>query len=718
MRDEQLVKLIEQMTLEEKLCQMTQGEPRNTADEKAALINPTLKTKGLTNAQYYAMGSMIIYVPKATDIRKIQEDHLKNDRNKIPLLFMSDVVHGKETVFPIPLAMACSFDDNTVKEACRVSAEESSASGVHTVFAPATDLSRDARWGRVMESFGEDPYLSSRMTAAAVTGFQGEEETIDENHVSCCAKHWLGYGAVIGGRDYNAAEISDNELYNFYLPSFRAAADANVSMMMTSFNTLNGVPMTVNEYVNNEILRKEMGFDGVLITDYNSLGECKNHGISDDDSRLAELAINSSVDIEMMNTLILENVKCLVEKGIISENQIDSAVLRILRLKNKLGLFEDPFKGLSEEREKTYFLNSKHRQISRSVAEQSAVLLKNNGVLPLDKNGTIGLCGPLADSDEVGGEWAFSMQSPKNISLFEGLCNVIGKEKILLGLCDKIYRVQDRDAADKNDIPYPNDITAFDKCDTCVVAVGEHMGDTGEASSKVDIKLSDNQTELIKRLKSAGKKTVAVVFSGRPLDISEAEPYCNAVIYAWYLGCESGNALARLLAGEVNPSGRLAMSLPRNVGQCPIYYNHTNTGRPYSSGERFSCGYIDCENTPLFSFGSGLSYTDFEYKDISFNNGELKITVKNTGGFDGCEVIQLYVSLINTSVVRPAEELKEFKKVFLKAGEEKTMSIKVTREMLSFYKHKKLVCEKCKVKLFLKTGDGKKTIIYNGDCDI
>lgn len=718
MKDADIKKLVSSMTLEEKLCQMTQCEPLKSEESVSLGINPDVKIKGFTEKQYYAMGSMIIYVPKAADLRKIQTEHLKNDRNHIPLLFMSDVLHGKETVFPIPLAMSCSFNDELVKEAYGVSAKECAASGVHTVFAPAVDLSRDARWGRSMESFGEDPYLSSRMAKAAVTGFQGDGEIIDENHVSCCAKHYLGYGAVIGGRDYNSADISDNELYNFYLPSFAAAVDASVSMIMTSFNALNGVPMTVNEYADKNILREKLGFNGVLISDYNSLGECENHGISDSKEKLAELGIDATLDIEMMNTLILNNGEFLVKKGVVSESSIDDAVLRILRLKNRLGLFEDPFKGLSEEKETGYLLNAENRAKSREIAEQSAVLLKNNGVLPLKKSEKTGLCGPFSASVEVGGEWAFSMQKPRNITLYEGISNLIGEDNIVLSKTDKIYRVQDIDCKEKEDIPYPCDLSELSGCDICIAAIGEHMGDTGEASSKVGISLSKNQIELIKGLKKSGKKTVAVVFSGRPLDISEIEPFCDAIIYAWFLGCESGNALARLIFGDVNPSGKLAMSMPRNVGQCPIYYNHLNTGRPYKKGERFSCGYTDCENAPLYPFGFGLCYTEFKYENISVTKNKINLTVKNIGKADGFETVQLYISLTNTSVSQPIISLKDFKKVFLKSGEEKELSFELNKDMFTFFKNGTKVFENCKARLFLNGGSGDFIEIYSGDIDL
>lgn len=706
MKETELKKLLDSMTLEEKLCQMTQCEPLKADEEKSLGVNPDIKTKGLTEKQYYSVGSMIVYVPKAADLRRVQKEHLKRDPHKIPLLFMSDVLHGKETVFPIPLAMGCSFNTELLKECYEVSAEECAASGVHTVFAPAIDLSRDARWGRSMESFGEDPCLSSRMAGAAVTGFQGNGDTIDENHVSCCAKHYLGYGAVTGGRDYNCAEISDNELYNYYLPSFKAAVENNVSMIMTSFNTLNGVPMTVNEHANRQILRGDLGFDGVLISDYNSLGECENHGISSSSEKLAELGIKATLDIEMMNTLILNNGEKSVKGGAVDEEYIDSAVLRILRLKNKLGLFEDPFKGLSEEKEESFFNNLKSREKSREIAEQSAVLLKNSGVLPLKSFEKIWLCGPLSVSEEVGGEWAFSMQKPYNVSLFEGISNIIGKENIILSKTDKIYRIEDIDSKEKEDIPYPESADEFENCKTCIIAVGEHMGDTGEASSKTNIRLTKNQAELVKKVKQSGKKTVVIVFSGRPLDISDIEPYSDALIYAWYLGCESGNALARLIFGLSNPSGKLAMSLPRCVGQCPIYYNHLNTGRPYNKTNRFSCGYTDCENEPLFSFGFGLSYTEFRYEDISVNKNEIKIKVKNTGDFDGFETIQLYVSLKDTSVSQPVKALKDFKKIFLKSGEEKEITFKINKDMFSFYKNKVKTLEKCSAVLFLRAQSG------------
>ena len=685
MTENKLKELLNNMTLEEKLCQITQAEPRISKDKTAISVNPESKG-GITEEQYYALGSVITYIPEAEKSRRIQEDYLSRSRLKIPLLIMSDVVHGKETVFPIPLAMGCSFNTDLVRNACETAAEEAAASGVHTVFSPVCDLSRDPRWGRVMESYGEDPYLNSQMAGAAVKGFQGNSpDKIDDKHVSSCVKHYLGYGACIGGRDYNTCEISDNELYNYYLRPFGAASAAGVSMAMTSFNTLNGIPMTINSKML-KLLRNKLEFgDGVIISDYNSLQECKNHGISDSDYELASLAFDAGLDIEMMSTTMLENGLKLIENGRINETSLDESVMRILELKNKLGLFENPYRAIDEEKEFSFFNNAKQRLKSRKAAAECAVLLKNNGALPIKRSVKAGLCGPFALSDYVSGEWAFSALHPRNVSLYEGLCNKIGKENICLSNTDMISPVKSGKDSYKTEIPYPNEILNFEGCDAVIVTVGEHMCDSGEAASRHTISLSDNQIELVKKASELNKPVIAVVFSGRPLNLSSIERYCDAIIYAWYLGCEMGNALADLLVGDVNPSGKLAMSLPADIGQIPIYYNYLPTGRPAVENGSFVSGYTDFRNKPLYPFGHGLSYSDFEYSELSVDNRSVFVTVKNNTNVAGQEVVQLYIRDLFAKISRPVKELKGFKKIALAPNESKTVTFELTDEMLSYY---------------------------------
>lgn len=701
MTKKELREILNNMTLEEKLCQMTQAEPRYIKDRMAGEVNPESNKNGLTDNQYYALGSIITYVAKENDMRMIQEDHMAHDRNKIPLLFMSDVVHGKETVFPIPLAMACSFNRDLVKTACEAAAEEAAVSGIHTVFAPVCDLSRDARWGRVMESYGEDPYLNSQMAASSVKGFQGDGEKIDEKHVSSCVKHYLGYGACIGGRDYNSCDISETEIYNMYLPPFNSAAETGVSMAMTSFNTLNGVPMTINKEWLKNYREKTKFKDSIFISDYNSVEECTNHGITEDKSKLAKLCIDATLDIEMMSTVILNESKNLVENGLISEKDIDDSVMRILQLKNRLGLFENPFRGMNAQKEAEFQDNLSRREKSRKCAQQCAVLLKNNGVLPINKSEKIGLAGPFALSDEVGGEWAFSMLKPRNVSLYEGLREK--NKNITVAYADKIKKIKGSRSDDITEIPDYKDVFLFNNCDKIIVTVGQHMGDSGEAASMHTIALSHNQINLVKRLKKLGKPIIAVVFSGRPLDLSSINNYCDAILYGWYLGCETGNALADLLTGDANPSGKLAMSLPASIGQIPVYYNHLPSGRIKTADNLFGTGYTDFQHEPLYPFGYGLSYSKFEYSNFSIAGSTVKIKVKNVSDAGGMETVQLYIRDCFASVSRPVKELKGFKKIYLKAGEEKIITFILTKDMLSFYIKDKKAFESGKFIIYVGT---------------
>ncbi len=678
MTEQQLEDLLAQMTLHEKLCQLTQGEPRKIVDKMAGVVNPDANKNNLTEEEYYALGSVISYVPKASVLRGVQQDHMAKDRNKIPLLFMSDVVHGKETVFPIPLAMGCSFNPELVRSACETAAREASASGVHTVFAPACDLARDPRWGRVMESYGEDPYLNAQMAAASVRGFQGGEDRIDEAHVSSCMKHYLGYGACFGGRDYNTSDVSEYELQNYYMRSFEGAAKAGVAMAMTSFNTLDGIPMTIHEkYL--RTLREELGFgENVIISDYNSLAECENHGITGKDSELAHLALTAGLDIEMMSTKILSGTENLVRSGELSEEAVDKAVMRILRLKNRLGLFENPYRGLDETAEKNFARNPVQREKARNCALECGVLLKNEGVLPISVHEKIGLAGPFADSDEVGGEWAFAMLEPYNISLYQGLCSQMPKENITLACCDRIKRFKFNKEQIDTDIPEYGDVSTFADCDKILVAIGEHMGDSGEAASKHTISLTPNQIALVRKLRSLGKPVIAVVFAGRPMDILQISQLCDGVLYAWYLGCETGNALAELLLGRANPSGKLAMSLPANLGQIPVHYNHLPQGRQWMD-------YIDYTEKPLYPFGYGLSYSKFEYSNLTVDGRTVTVTVKNVSSLPGAEVVQLYIRDHFAKVSRPVKELKAFQKLWFAPGEEKTVTFTVTDKMLSYW---------------------------------
>ncbi len=697
MTQKQLSQLLSSMTLEEKAAQMTQLAPVNfgfncitplTGPDTGLRVHP--KTAA-------SIGS-VLNCDNAEDMIYIQTEHLKNDPHKIPLLFMADIIHGFKTIFPIPLALGCSFSPDSVREAARIAAEESAASGIHVTFAPMADLVRDPRWGRVMESFGEDPLLNSQLCAASVEGYQGEDISAPGCAASC-VKHFAAYGAPEGGREYNTVDISDNVLRNSYLPAYRAAIDAGAKMVMTAFNTVDLVPSTANKKLLSDILRTEWKFNSPVISDYNSVGELIEHGAAKDGYEAAEKSLVAGTDIEMMSTHFTNHLQELLDNGAITEQMIDDAVLRILTLKNELGLFENPYKDASADAETALHLSEKNRAAARRIAAGSAVLLKNDKVLPLNisrGSGKIGLTGPFAASPYILGGWSAGIKT--GVSLYEGLCGKISPDAIHFEDCGDLGSC----LSGNPDIPAPDkDFSArFNDCDTVIIAAGEHQDDTGEGGSKAFLRLSPNQELLIRQVHDAGKRVILILFSGRPLEIAPIVPYCSAILQAWFLGTESGNALADLITGTINPSGRLSMSFPYTAGQIPVYYNHFRTGRPLCSenaDSRYVSRYLDCPSEPLYCFGYGLSYSDFQYSNLQIFPedsaiGSLtacitaSVTVSNVSDTDGCETVQLYIRDLSASIVRPVMELKGFSKVFLKGGESQTVTFRITKEMLSFYK--------------------------------
>ncbi len=697
MTQDQIMKLISSMTLEEKAAQMTQLAPVNfgfncvtplTGPDSGLRIRP----------EFSASIGSVLNCGSAEDMIRIQKEHLENDPHKIPLLFMADVVHGFKTVFPIPLAVGCSFSPENAREAAQIAAEESSVSGIHVTFAPMADLVRDPRWGRVMESFGEDPLLNSRMCAAAVKGYQGSKLSSPYRTASC-VKHFAAYGSPEGGREYNTVDLSDNELYNSYLPAYTAALEAGARMVMTAFNTVDLIPATASEKLINDILRKERHFNGPVISDYNSVGELIEHGAAENGYEAACKSLKAGVDIEMMSSHFCAHLRELVNNGQITEQMIDKAVLRILNLKNELGLFENPFKDASREAEASIHLSEKNREAARRIARESAVLLKNNGVLPVSFSGApekIGLTGPFASSPYILGGWSAGNQT--GIPLYEGLCGRIPRECIRLEDCGQIGSCLEGNP----DIPAPDAsfYARFKDCGTVIVAAGEHQEDTGEGGSKAFLRLSPNQEKLIQQMSHSGKRVILILFSGRPLEIAPIEPYCDAILQAWFPGTESGNALAELITGAYNPSGRLSISFPYTVGQIPVYYNHYQTGRPKrqeSTDTRYVSRYLDCPNEPLYCFGYGLSYSEFHYSNLQIRNSShsltASVTVTNVSDITGCETVQFYIRDLSASLVRPAAELKDFSKVHLTGGESKTVSFTITKEMLSFYKDGRKIFE-------------------------
>lgn len=698
MTSQQLQNLISQMSIDEKLAQMTQLNPICFGYNCITPLTGPDSGLRIRSELAVSIGS-VLNCDNAADAIALQKIHLQEDAHHIPMLFMADIIHGFKTIFPIPLAMGCSFSPSNVEEACRIAALESSVSGIHVTFSPMGDLVRDPRWGRVMESFGEDPLLNSRLCAASVQGYRGEDIQ-KPHHIASCVKHFAAYGAPEGGREYNTVDMSSGILRETYMPAYQSAIEAGAEMVMTAFNILDRIPSAANPVLLSDILRGEWGFQGIVISDFNSVGELLAHSIAENGKEAAEKALSAGLDIEMMSAHYAENLKASLQEGAITEEMIDASILRILSLKNKLGLFENPYKDANPEDEKKYHLCEEHRSIARRIAGESIVLLKNEQLLPLAQNRKpsspkIGLTGPFACSSHVLGGW--SAGNTEGVSLYEGLCRKISPSFLQLKECGELGGFQEG----KPDIEkLPQDfMDSLKDCQTVIAAVGEHQLDTGEGASKAFLRLSPNQETLLKTLFESGKKVVAVIFSGRPLEIAPVLPYCQAVLQAWFSGTESGNAIADILFGDINPSARLSMSFPYTVGQIPVYYNHFNTGRPeipHAPATRYVSTYLDCPVKPLYCFGYGLSYSDFIYSDMKLTTDDglsASVKVTNHSEIDGIETVQLYIRDVSASIVRPVKELKDFCRTFIPSKASKRIVFRITKKMLSFYKNDSIVFE-------------------------
>jgi beta-glucosidase len=681
--------LIDEMTLEEKIGQLLQlATPFFKGSSDQGFITGPMQEMGITDETVRNTGS-VLGGSGAKETRNIQEAHLKENRLGIPLLMMADIVHGFKTIFPVPLAIGCSWDMDLAEKSAEIAAKEASVSGVHVTFAPMVDLVRDPRWGRVMESTGEDPYLNSEFARAFVRGFQGSDLTNDKDRVAACVKHFAAYGAPEGGRDYNTVNMSERQLRESYLPAYKAALDEGCEMVMTAFNTVDGIPATANKKLMRELLRDEWGFNGVIISDWGAVKEQLPHGVAEDEAEAAYKALQAGVDIEMMTTCYIDHVKELVESGALPESLVDESVERILTLKQKLGLFEDPYRGADEKRADKVILCDEHRQSARELAAKSCVLLKNENVLPLKSEQKIALIGPFAQNGDLMGPWSWQGAHDDVVKVDAGLLTKLADPSLLsvTAGCDveTVTPEQLKEAVD----------TAKD-ADVVVLALGEASFMSGEAGCRADIRLPEPQLQLIQEIKKLGKPTVAVLFNGRPLDLHGVVEHVDAVLEAWYPGTEGGAAIADLLFGDVNPSGRLSMSMPFSVGQVPVYYNHFNTGRPQptpDNKERYLSHYLDIPNEPLFPFGFGLSYTEFTYEDVKLSGDTLttdrklsaSVTVTNTGDRAGDELVQLYIRDIAGEVVRPVKELKGYKKVALEPNESTTVTFEITEEMLRYH---------------------------------
>ncbi|WP_123041804.1 beta-glucosidase BglX [Cohnella candidum] len=679
-----IAELVKRMSLREKAAQMTQLTPLFFGLEEDMDLTGPLGEKQLKPDDMKHVGS-VLGVYDASKFIRLQRKHLEENPYGIPLMNLCDVTHGLRTVFPIPLAMGCSFDMEAVKQSAAVAARESAYMGIHVTYAPMGDLVRDPRWGRVMESPGEDTYLNARFVESMVAGFQGDDPRSPEK-VGACFKHFAGYGAAEGGRDYNTVDLSRGVLREYHLPAYLAAVRAGALMAMTSFNTVERIPATVNKWLLRDVLRKEWQFAGAVVSDFNSIDEVICHGVAADGKEAAYKSVTAGLDIEMMSTHYLNELEQLVAAGEVNEALIDQSVIRVLELKDRLGLFENPYKDCDPAKSEEVNLSPEHRRIARDVARKSIVLLKNEDVLPLAKRGKIGLAGPFAESRKVLGGWWALGKAEECVSLKEGLIQAAPGVEIVTAMTGELERI--RNGGDVKD-EVADAVDTLRDCETVIVAVGEHMEDTGEACSKTELRLSPNQRKLIEALSEAGKKLIMIVFSGRPLVLEEAEARSAALVQAWFLGNESGNALADVLFGDYNPSGRLSMSFPRSIGQIPVYYNRLNTGRPQKSesDKDFVSSYLDSSNSPLFPFGYGLSYSRFEYSGLSLSEDALtaSVQVENVSSVGGTETVQWYIRDIAASVSRPVKELKHFEKVSLQAGEKRTLHLKITKEMLSFY---------------------------------
>ena len=677
------------MTVDEKIGQLNQITSNYFGDTNEELTGPWLEI-GLTGEELSRVGSCLGCDGAANAI-KIQNEHLASDKNKIPLIFMVDVIHGCRTIYPIPLALGASFDPKLVEECSAMSARESSASGIHLTFTPMVDYVRDARWGRVLETCGEDPYLNGIMGAAQVRGFQGEDISSPQN-VATCVKHFAAYGAAEGGRDYNTVEISERALRSYYLPAYKACIDAGSPMVMPSFNDLNGVPSIANKHLISEILRDEWGFGGVIISDYNAVGELMNHRVAKDEQEAARLSFENTCDIDMMSMCYQKSLRALVDNGTISMDALDESVRRVLELKERLGLFEDPYHSASAEREAAECLSPKNREIARRAAVESAVLLKNEGVLPFSKDTKrIALIGPFAESKRIRGAWCCFGKEEDTVSVREGIEALLPNAEIVCAKgCGCELEDLDRSGFDEA-------VRAAENADAVILCIGEDENYGGEGRSRTSINLTGVQDELAEAVIAANPNTAVLLFNSRPLEIRKLSSIAPAILDMFVPGTEGGNAAAALLFGDANPCGKVSMSFPKSIGQCPVYYNCYSTGRPKGQPDderkNWLSAYIDCGNRALYPFGYGLSYTRFAYKSLELDkntltcDGEIKVSVTlvNEGNMQGKEVVQLYLKDVVSSACRPYQELVAFEKVSLAPGEEKILTFTLREPMLRFW---------------------------------
>jgi len=693
--------LMSKMTLEEKLGQLN-------LPASSDFVTGAVSSSDIAEKVKAGKVGGVFNIRSVTKIKELQQFAVNNTRLHIPLLFGMDVIHGYKTIFPIPLGMSATWDMDLIKRSAQIAASEASADGIQWTFSPMVDLTRDPRWGRTSEGNGEDAFLSSAIAKAMIHGYQGNDLSA-ENTIMSCVKHYALYGAAEGGRDYNTTDMSRVRMYNEYFPPYKAAVDAGVGSVMVSFNEIDGVPASGNKWLVDDVLRKQWKFNGFVVSDYTGIPEMVNHGVGDYQAVNA-LSLNAGVDMDMVGEGFLTTLKKSMQEGKVSLAQINKACERILEAKYKLGLFDDPYKYCNEQRSAKEVFTAANRAEARKIASQSFVLLKNNNqLLPLSAGKKIALVGPLANAKEnMTGTWSVGADNAQSVSLLKGLTDAIGNNGKLVYA--KGANLEDDEEMQKRQTMFGKDIARDGRtaeqmiqeaisisadADVIVAALGEGAESSGESASKSDIDIPYAQKRLLKALLATGKPVVLVLFNGRPLTLSWETENVPAILDVWFAGSEAGDAIADALLGKVNPSGKLSMSFPRNVGQIPVYYNHKNTGRPLTGKwfAKFQSNYIDVPNDPLYPFGYGLSYTQFEYGNIELSAKQLKgnqtltvtVPVKNTGKYAGKEVVQLYIRDEVGSITRPVQELKGFNKIELAPGETKNVSFNITPELLKFY---------------------------------
>lgn len=699
--DQFIDNLMGKMTLQEKIGQLN-------LPVSGEIVTGQAKSSDVAGKIRKGQVGGLFNVKGVENIREVQKIAVEQSRLKIPLLFGMDVIHGYETVFPIPLALSCSWDMEAIKESACIAAKESSADGICWTFSPMVDICRDPRWGRMAEGGGEDPYLGSEISAAMVKGYQGDDLT-DKNTIMACVKHFALYGAPEAGRDYNTVDMSHLSMFNNYFPPYKAAIDAGVGSVMTSFNVVDGIPATGNKWLMTDVLRDRWGFDGFVVTDYTAISEMIAHGMGDL-QQVSAMSLSAGTDMDMVADGFLTTLEKSLKEGKVTMAEIDKACRRILEAKYKLGLFDNPYKYCDASRVKKDIFTAENRTVARKIATETFVLLKNeNNLLPLQRKGKIALVGPLANTKaNMPGTWSVAAASDKYNSLYESMKqSLAGKAEVLYAKGSNLMYDAQREAEATmfgREMRDPRSaqelldeaLNVASQADVIVAAVGESSEMSGESSSRTNLEMPDAQRDLLTALKKTGKPVVLVYFAGRSTVMTWEQENFPAILNVWFGGSEAADAICDVVFGDVSPSGKLTTTFPKNVGQIPLYYNHLNTGRPLEAGKWFSkfrSNYLDIDNDPLYPFGYGLSYTTFRYGDLQLSNNSMNergkitasVTVTNTGNYDADEIVQMYIRDMVGSVARPVKELKGFERIHLKKGESRTVSFDITAKQLKFY---------------------------------